>query len=407
MRWWWPSLLVALAFSPAIARADEVSEAKAFFKAGAAAYAAGDYLAAIQALDAAYRATPLPAIAFSLAQAERRQYFVSHEPQHLTRAIELYRVYLDKVPSGGRRADAADALAQLEPLAVGLSTQPAADAAATSTPPVVAKTRLMVTSEAPGATVSLDGAPPVPSPLIAEVTAGTHTVSVGATGYSTSERRVVAVAGELVPLEVELKERLAVVLVEPSIEVDLYVDGAYMGRVTRGARVELPGGSHQFAFAKKGRRLESMMLTLERGSTRRLPVELHWTAQRMTAVSLFIVSGVTFVGGLLTAAGAAGAEYEAEQILNQREEESLSPSELQEYEDAIELRNRLRVGAAASLAISAGSLVTGIILHELDDPNVRDIFPRSRVDSPKPAVRVEAGILPSPGGFDVTARVTF
>ena len=52
-------------------------EAKQYFEAGATAYAMGDYRAAIQAFDAAYTLTPLPAIAFSLAQAERREYFAS------------------------------------------------------------------------------------------------------------------------------------------------------------------------------------------------------------------------------------------------------------------------------------------------------------------------------------------
>jgi len=74
------ALACLLAFStPAWAQIDAVERAKASFKAGAAAYAAGEYLAAIQALDAAYSQTPIPAIAFSLAQAERKQYFVAHE----------------------------------------------------------------------------------------------------------------------------------------------------------------------------------------------------------------------------------------------------------------------------------------------------------------------------------------
>src|SRR6187399_1040248 len=103
------AVVLVLASLAAPARADTMSDAKNFFKAGAAAYTAGDYLAAIQALDAAYRLTPLPGVAFSLAQAERRQYFVSREPAHLVRAIELYRVYLKQVASGGRRADATDA----------------------------------------------------------------------------------------------------------------------------------------------------------------------------------------------------------------------------------------------------------------------------------------------------------
>ena len=59
--------------------ADDATRAKEAFKTGAAAYAAGEYVAAIRALETAYELMPLPAIAFSLAQAERKQYFVSHE----------------------------------------------------------------------------------------------------------------------------------------------------------------------------------------------------------------------------------------------------------------------------------------------------------------------------------------
>lgn len=402
----WFFLVVALTLFPSVARADDRTEAKNFFKAGAAAYTAGDYLAAIQALDAAYRLTPLPAIAFSLAQAERRQYFVSRDAQHLVRAIELYRVYLAAVPSGGRRSDATDALAQLEPLAVGIATAPAADALK-PTVRDTEKTRLMVSSEAPGATVSLDGAKAVPSPLIAEVTAGEHRVEVAAPGHFAIERLLVAIPGALVPMEVELKERPAVVFVEPSSQADLYVDGSYLGKVQKGTRVELPAGTHQLAFAKKGRRLESMVLTLERGSTRHLPVELHWTSQRMTAVSLFVVSGATFVGGLGLAGAAVDSEERAERVYAKGDTRPLTESELHDYEEAVEQRNRYRAAAIGSLAVSLGSAITGIFLFELDEPNVRDGMPRSHVDQTKPSVKVEGSVAPSPHGLELGARLTF
>ena len=78
------ALMLGVLGWPCSVRAAEsdLDRAKESFKAGATAYAAGDYLAAIQALDAAYQLTPLPAIAFSLAQAHRRQYFVDHEREH-------------------------------------------------------------------------------------------------------------------------------------------------------------------------------------------------------------------------------------------------------------------------------------------------------------------------------------
>jgi hypothetical protein len=387
------------------AHADERTDAKNYFKAGASAYAAGDYLAAIQALDAAYRLTPLPAIAFSLAQAERRQYFVSREPGHLVRAIELYRVYLKEVPAGGRRADATDALAQLEPLALGVSVATEPGGA-----PVLreaAKTRIMVTSEAIGARISLDGAASTPTPLIAEVQAGNHTVRVSAEGFFPSDRQVVAIAGELVPVEVELRERPAIVIVEPSIEAELYVDGSYAGRVRKGARIELASGSHEFAFVRDGRRIESQVIELERGETRRLTVELRWTGQRMAAVSLLVVSGVTLASGLGFTALAVDRERAADRILTRRKSAAVTASELSEYDEARSNREQARIGAIASFAVSAGSLVTGAFLYSLDQPSMSQVRTRPDIRPTKPKVDVQAAITPLPRGLGLFARATF
>ena len=185
-------VMVLLALSPAVAgaqRAGDLERAKDSFKAGATAYAAGEYLAAIQAFEAAYALTPLPPIAFSLGQAERRQYFASHERPHLDWAIALFRRYIEQVQTGGRRADALDALSQLEPLAA-IKAGDSAAAVEAARP-----TRLLLTCEAPGAELSLDGGPAAPSPLIREVPPGPHQLAVSAPGFFPVTREVTAVAG--------------------------------------------------------------------------------------------------------------------------------------------------------------------------------------------------------------------
>ena len=61
--------LLLLALAPAAAGAQQpgdLERARESFKAGATAYGAGEYLAAIQAFDAAYALTPLPPIAIPL-----------------------------------------------------------------------------------------------------------------------------------------------------------------------------------------------------------------------------------------------------------------------------------------------------------------------------------------------------
>lgn len=399
-------LVLAISLAPRVARADDLTDAKNYFKAGASAYSAGDYLAAIQALDAAYRLTPLPAIAFSLAQAERRQYFASREPAHLLRAIELYRAYLKEVTTGGRRADATDALAQLEPLALGVSAETTSEPGA-PTAPRASKTRIMVTTDAKDAQIALDGAEPKPAPLIAEVEAGQHAIRVTAKGFFTSDRQVVAVAGELVPLEVELREQPAVVVVEPSAEADLYVDGSYFARVRKGSRVELPSGSHELTFARRGRELENQVVTLERGETRRLPVELDWTKPRIAAVSLFVVSGATLAVGVLATAASVEFEHEADRILARQENAALSPSELEDYDEARENRDRARAVAIGSYVVSAAGLVTGAFFWVIDEPNVGEIRARSKSGPTKSPLDVNAAVVPTPGGFGAVARVKF
>ena len=394
------ALITALALSASMPRAAHAQgEAKQYFEAGAAAYTAGDYQAAIQAFDAAYRVSPLPAIAFSLAQAERRQYFVSHEAEHLRRAIDLFRDYLAQVATGGRRADATDALAQLEPLALALQRDAAGPPAAA--PTAEAKTRLMVRCEAPHASIALDGAAPAPSPLIVETTAGTHHVAIDSPGFFTEQRQVTTVAGELVPIEVSLRERPATLVLRERNGSDLYVDGVLASPASSGReRVELHAGRHFIAFAKRGHRADTRVYELKRGETRVLRPVLAWTGQRVAAVALFAVGGGTLALGLSVASLALAREDDARKLNERRKTENLTPQDLNEYHDALETRGRLRIAAIASLSASAACLLTGALLFQLDDTKPQELTPRT-TRGPQIAI----GVVPDKHGVAVRARI--
>jgi hypothetical protein len=357
-------VLLWLICAPAVARAqsrDELDRAKASFQAGATAYAAGEYLAAIQALEAAYAITPSPAIAFSLAQAERRQYFAGHERAHLDRAIALFRQYVDQIPSGGRRADALDALAQLEPLAAVQSAAPGAPAEA------VRPARLMITAEAPGARLVLDGAAPVDSPLISEVEPGKHAIAASAPGFFAERREVTAVAGELIPTTLVLRERLGSVTVSAPPEAEIYLDGVYRRR--GGLTLELPRGPHHLAVAEKGHRLWSRVLQVERGQTQDVAVTLEPTRQRRAARVLFVASGGALVTGVVLGALALNAESQADDFLARRAAANVGPGELTHYQHEVTARNRERAAAAGAFGVAAGCLVTGFFLYHLDHPD--------------------------------------
>ena len=383
-------LLLALLPARALAQtAGEVERAKASFKAGATAYAAGEYLAAIQALDAAYALTPVAAIAFSLAQAERRQYFASHERVYLDRAITLFRRYVDQVPSGGRRADALEALSQLEPLAAtsaGVPTRSAPDGD-------TSRTRLMITSDAPGALLSLDGGTPAASPLIREVEPGQHKVDVSADGFFGEQRQVTAIKGELIPEAVSLRERPSLLTLSIPSGAEVFVDGTFATRGGERVSLELPSGSHRVAIAESGHRVLVRTLELERGKSQDLRVTLETTRQRKAAVVLLITGAAALGTGAVFGALAVRAEDRAQDFLTRQAQGNVTSGDLSSYESNVTDRGRYRAATGISLAASAGLFITAFFLYELDRPSAEQT---SRLA--KSPIRVAPVALPSGGG---------
>jgi hypothetical protein len=366
------ALLILLGSSAS--RADEQdtalrARAEASFRAGAAAYAAGEYLAAIQALDAAYALTPLPAIAFSLAQAERRHYFASHEPQHLERAITLYRSYVAQVRVGGRRADALEALSQLEPLAAaqGLGTS------AAKSSEVSAPTRLLVMCDAPGALVTLDDGPKVASPLVREVEPGQHHARAEAPGFFPAERALTALQGELILGELTLHERPSTLLLDVPDDADIYVDGNFAAQGGPHVKLELPAGEHRLALAAKGARIESRRIRLERGALHKLRIKLTRTPQRVAARALFGLGGAVLGAGIVLGGLAIQAEGRAQHFLDAREQGNVTSRQLTAYHQHVRDRESYRGWGIASVGIASALFVAGVLLRELDRPNQRDI----------------------------------
>ena len=374
----WPVPLLA-ADSPS-----DLERAKESFKAGATAYAAGDYLAAIQALDAAYQFTPLPAIAFSLAQAHRRQYFVDHEREHLERSVALFRQYVELAPNGSRRADALDALSQLEPLAASQSNAASPGA---SSAEAVRRTRVLITADAPGAELVLDDAPAAPSPLIREVEPGKHRVRVTAPGFYPSERELTAIPGELTLTPVPLRERPSTLGIWTSPDADIYIDGAYVSPGGDAVMVHLASGKHRVAVGQKGHVVALREVTMQRGKTQNIRVTLEQTPQRIASEVLFAAGGASLGTGLVLSAFVIRAEGSAEQFLGQHAHRNVSAAALTGYNTSINERDRFRLAMSVSLAASAGFFITGLFLHELDQPDPQLLYrtaPRPRSE-PRPA----------------------
>lgn len=376
MKRWLRTLLLCISWSSAAAAQTpaQLERAKTAFRAGANAYAAGDYLAAIQALELAYQLTPLPALAFSLAQAERKQFFVDDDRRHLERATELFQRYLEQAPRGPRREDARLALLQLRPL-----LGPAGPATGEAALPPSRPTRVMIVADAPGARIALDGGPPAASPLIREVTPGRHLAFVQAPGFHRAERELTAVAGELILTEVRLLERPSPLYVRAPVGADIFVDGVFAGHAgERTLVVVLPTGRHEVAVARKGYELERRRVDIERGKASSIAVALEPTFQRGLSEVLFIGGGAALGASLVLSALTVRSENRAEAFLGRREQGNVNSAQLVSYQASVSDRNRYRGGTAVTLASSAGLFITGLFLHELDQPSLQPSRPSVR-----------------------------
>lgn len=362
---------------------EDIEKAKTYFAAGAQAYSVGQYTAAIQAFDEAYRMAPRSAILFSTAQALRRQYFVDRNRAHLDRAIELYRRYVNEVPQGGRRNDAVQALSELEPVAARLDLASEVGSAELRNR-ALPDTRLMVSSPTRGARISVDGKAPLAAPYIAEVEPGKHRVRVTAPGHYDDEREVVTVRGGLLAFDVRLRERPGWlhVLVEDGARI--YVDGRFQGEAPLSRAMQLSAGRHMVSVVRPGYDGSSQEVLLERGKTKTLMVELQPSTQRNVSLVMLGAGGVS----LVVSAGFFGQAFErqqaAEEVLDRKSESNITAEDLDVYDAARRDRDQLRRAGKVALSTSLALGVVGGLLYWFDTPQVPSVSPEDRHKKARP-----------------------
>lgn len=364
---------VALLLAGGAARADAATDqAKTFFNMGAQAYAAGQFPAALQAFGEAYRISPRPGILFSVAQAHRRQFYLDKKAEHLSGAIKSYRDYLAAVEQGGRRAEAAEALAELEAVAARLDMASAAAAPAPS--PVLRETRLMVSSQTKGAQVSLDGGKPAEVPLISEVKPGKHRLRVMGEGYFEEQREIEVSAGGLVALDIPLRERSARLSIATRDGAQVTIDGRQAATTPLARPLEVESGHHLITITKNGYKAFSKEIDLGRDEARSLDAKLQSTGQRVASYVLFGASALGIAAGVGVAAEALKQQDTAQKIADKRFTNQINCPDLtagceaKTYEKARTARDDLRRIAGVGLVAGLSFGVTGLMLFVFDQP---------------------------------------
>ena len=383
-----------------------VEQAKMYFNAGAQAYEAGRFGAAIQAFQQAYALAPRPAILFSMAQAERKAWYVDKHGDDLKHAIEHYHRYLDLVSTGGRRGDAADALAELEPIASRLAPQ---ETASPTGAPAETKTRIMVTSSTPGARASLDEGPLTEVPLIDDVKPGKHHVRVEADGYFDESRDALAATGSLSAVDVPLRDRPALLTVVLDASASLSVDGRPTATTPLPRPLELPAGTHVITITRNGSRAFTREITLERGKPASLDVSLHTSGQRTAAWIFFGAAGAAVLAGGAFTGGAFVEQSNAQKIADAQRAGNIPSSDVGAYAADVSARDRWRTVAIGTFGAGVGLAAVGSVLWAFDTPTVElgtppGDSPRKPTEPPKKHEPMEMGLIPwiGPGGAGIT-----
>lgn len=363
-------VVIALSLIVSIGKAEPISDsAKTFFDTGVQAYVAGQYNTAADAFEAAYKIAPKPPILFSLAQAERRLFVAEKNPEVLKRAIAHFREYLALVPQGGRRADAIEALSELEVFAVKISADKAA--------PLKLKTRLLVASPIKGATITLDNGVGTELPFIDEVAPGEHKLVVSANGYFDDTRTITVVDGATLAVDILLKPKPSTLNISAIKGAEVYVDSRLIGTAPV-PPVEVPAGEHHIVTLQPGRTVFSINVTTKLGEDRTVVARSSLSAQRKAAYALGVGASVGLLTGTVLALASWNQQNRAVSINDRANVSNISPTDLGSYHSALEARDSLRTGSYIGFAVGAGLGVSAVGMYLFDQPGLKDATSTNR-----------------------------
>lgn len=376
------AVLVIIALCAATAFAEDTKAAERFFRAGEKAYKAQNFAAAAQNFEEAYKAAAIPEIAFSAAQAYRRQFRVDPQPQYVKRSVELYTEYLDKVKTGGRVGDAADSLGEMK-----RELEKLGGVSMVKVAPAVERTALGINAELESegqggamreiadlpdggsvkVTATIDGKPVPPYEMI-DLEPGPHAIHVEAEGYLPVDRTDRAFKGAAVFVDVKLLPRPAKITVVTERGARIQVDGRPVG--TAPATFEVPAGRHVVAISRDGREPVAREIVVTRGQALTVRESLDKTLRRRSVpwVAAFAGGLVIVSGTLAIYAGVqdSGAQTKFDAIMQTGD---ALESERRSYEDQLQRRDDAVTMAwvAGGLAVGVGALAA--TLYIFDSPS--------------------------------------
>lgn len=370
---------------------DRIAQASSFFDSGAQAYKAGQYLVAAEAFLKANDLSPSASLLFSAAQAYRRQFLAEPQPSTLHRALGLYREYLRVDKSARRREDAMAALGALTPFEARYpAPEEGKEGPRKETPNT---TRLLLTSPAEGAEVSVDGGPYRIMPAVVQVRPGPRHVRVRAPGYVEEQLMLDAVENELVPRHLSLHPKPAHVSVVGTSGARVAVDGQVRGTLPLAQLITVEPGAHFVSVSLTGHEPFGEVVEVARDGSVNLTAVLAPTRRRIAAWSTLGIGAAGVVTTGVLAGFAIARQSEAQTLESKRASTPpLSTTERDQYNSALRGRDDFTRASAIAGGVSVVTIAAGLALYALDKPEI--VTPNDdRLKAPaRPGPRVEFDI---------------
>ena len=373
--------LILVMLLGSLAHADPRADAQKRFYIGVKAYHANNFAAAAEHFEEAYKILPLPEIAFSAAQSYRRQYRIDRKLERAQRAVELYRLYLDEVKTGGQVGIAADGLDAMERVLANQGTAKAAVAPVVERTTIVVNPELATERKGEGMfeigedtdttkVIALVDGKPVPVYDRIDVEPGPHKIHVEAEGYLPADVTERAVQGSNITANVQLAPRPAKVTVKTESGARIRVDG----RAAVGPELSLPAGRHVISITKSGRESVAREITVKRGETLAIDEPLDKTTRRKAVPWVVASAGVLAVFSTTSLIGALVYDGRAADKLDSFENTGdKKPSDVSDYNTLVQRRDRL--STAAWVTGGAALLVGGaaLALYFFDSPGDAEV----------------------------------
>jgi RNA polymerase sigma-70 factor (ECF subfamily) len=268
----------------------------------------------------------------------------------------------------------------------------------------------VLATQVKGARISVDGKAAEEGIFSEEMPPGKHTIKVSADGYFDEEREVM-LQGSPLALDITLRERPATVAFQTSDGAQISVDGRLVGITPLPVPIEVSPGVHVISVALNGHEAFSTEVELERGESRTLQAPLRRTTQRAVSYGFIGVAGASLVAGGVFSVLALRSQSQAQQVLDNQAQRTISRQELDDYNQARKDRDDLwRPAALGSFGAALGFGLLGGFLYAFDRPVAQVSAPKERgprqpqpVQPPVPTLDISAG----PGWWGLNAKGHF